>query len=91
MLYHCFIIAITMKNLQVRLPEGLREEADHVLNDIGMDMSTAIRVYLRKVVQTRSIPFSLEVPQGSSQVLPVESDTQKKMDAVATAWRKTKR
>lgn len=80
-----------MKNLQVRLPEGLRNEADRVLEEIGMDMSTAIRVYLRKVVQTRSIPFTLEVPQDSVQVLPVEADTQKKMDAVATAWRKVKR
>lgn len=82
---------MVMKNLQVRLPEDLREEADRVLDEIGMDMSTAIRVYLRKVVQTRSIPFSLEVPQDSVQVLSVGADTQKKMDAVATAWRKVKR
>lgn len=79
-----------MKNLQVRLPEGLREEADQVFTEIGMDMSTAIRVYLRKVVQTRSIPFHLEAPQDTAQVVPVDADTQSKMDAVASAWRKRK-
>lgn len=79
-----------MRNLQVRLPENLRVEADRVLDEIGIDMSTAIRVYLRKVVQTRSIPFSLEASQDSLQILPVEQDTQERMDAVASAWRKVK-
>lgn len=80
-----------MKNLQVRLPEGLREEADRVLSEIGLDTSTAIRIYLRKVVQTRSIPFSLEAPQDNAQVVSVDEDTQMKMDAVTSAWRKRKR
>ena len=55
---------IEMKTLQVRLPNDLREEADHVLEEIGMDMSTAIRVYLKKIVQSRSIPFALLTASG---------------------------
>ncbi len=80
-----------MKNLQVRLPEGLREDADEVLDEIGMDMSTAIRVYLRKVVQTRSIPFHLEAPQGTVEAVPIDAETQSKMDRVASVWRTRKR
>ncbi len=49
-----------MKTLQIRVPDELREDADQVLEEIGMDFSAAIRVYLKKVVQSRSIPFSLE-------------------------------
>ena len=80
-----------MKTLQVRLPNELREEADLVLEEIGMDMSTAIRVYLKKIVQSRSIPFSLEAP-GSVTVAEMEVDyeTQSKMDDVARAWNKAK-
>ena len=82
---------IEMKTLQVRLPNELREEADHVLEEIGMDMSTAIRVYLKKIVQSRSIPFSLEAP-GSVTVaeIEVDSETQTKMDDIARAWDKAR-
>jgi DNA-damage-inducible protein J len=81
-----------MKTLQVRLPDELREEADSVLNEIGMDMSTAIRVYLKKIVQNRAIPFSLEA--GASPLLEevaVDGPTQRKMDAVAKTWKRVKK
>lgn len=57
----------------------------------GMDIFTVIRIYLRKVELTRSIPFHLEAPQDTVQVLPVDADTQSRMDAVALAWRKRNR
>jgi len=80
-----------MKTLQVRLPDDLREQADSVLDEIGMDMSTAIRVYLKKVVQSRSIPFPLEAAGAMhAEVVSVDEVTQKKMDKVAKAWRKAK-
>jgi DNA-damage-inducible protein J len=75
-----------MKTLQIRLPQELREEADSVLGAIGLDMPTAVRLYLNKVVQTRSIPFSLDA--GHFEAIPVGDATQKRMDAVAAAWSK---
>ena len=82
---------IEMKTLQVRLPNELREEADHVLEEIGMDMSTAIRVYLKKIVQSRSIPFALEAPgSGTMAEMGVDSETQTKMDGIARSWDKAK-
>jgi DNA-damage-inducible protein J len=81
-----------MKTLQVRLPDQLREEADEVLEEIGMDMSTAIRVYLKKIVISRSIPFKLESPQPwQAETLSVDNETQKIMDQVATTWSKIRR
>jgi addiction module RelB/DinJ family antitoxin len=77
-----------MKTLQIRLPEKLREEADFVLGAMGLDMPTAVRLYLTKVVQTRSIPFAIEA--RDFEVIPVGDETQKRMDAVAAAWSKKK-
>lgn len=81
-----------MKTLQVRLPDELRDEADSVLNEIGMDMSTAIRVYLKKIVQNRAIPFSLEAgaPLFVEEVA-VDGPTQRKMDAVTKTWMRVKK
>ena len=79
-----------MKTLQVRVSDDLRTNADAVLEDIGLDMPTAIRLYLNKIVQTRSIPFALEAGGVATEELEVDAATQKKMDAVADSWRKTK-
>lgn len=80
-----------MKTLQVRLPDKLRDEADSVLDEIGMDMSTAIRVYLKKIVQNRAIPFSLEA--GSPPLveeMTVDEPTQRMMDKVTKTWNRVK-
>lgn len=79
-----------MKTLQVRISDELRSNADQVLEDIGLDMPTAIRLYLNRIVQTRSIPFPLEAPDISIEEVPVDSSSQSKMDAAAQAWRKRK-
>ena len=78
-----------MKTLQVRVSDDLRSDADVVLNEIGLYMPTAIRLYLKKIVQTRSIPFSLEAPNGVFvEEIGVDAGTQQNMDSVASAWRK---
>lgn len=80
-----------MKTLQIRISDDLRSDADVVLNEMGLDMPTAIRLYLNKIVQTRSIPFSLEARNGIFvEEVSVDAFTQKKMDSVADAWRKAK-
>ena len=75
-----------MKTLQVRIPEKLRADADSVLADIGLDLPTAVRLYLTKIVQTRSIPFSLEASPTQIEQLPVDAETQAQMDAIETEW-----
>ncbi len=79
-----------MKTLQVRIPDPLKEEADVVLAQIGIDMPTAVRLYLNKIVQTRSIPFMLEAPEISVENVDADEQTQAKMDAVAAAWKRRK-
>ena len=78
-----------MKTLQIRLPQELREEADSVLRTIGLDMPTAVRLFLTKIVQTRSIPFALEA--GPVELMSVDEGTQTRMDAVVAAWSARKR
>ena len=79
------------KTLQVRLPEGLRSEADAVLEKIGIDMPTAVRIYLNKIVQTRGIPFKLEAPDVKVESIEVDDGTQHEMDAVAEVWQARKK
>lgn len=48
-----------MPFLQIRIDEELKEEASKLFNDLGLDLSSAIRIYLKKCVDKKSIPFDL--------------------------------
>jgi len=45
-----------------RVEPELKEEAEAVLNQIGLPMSNAITLFLRQVVLTRGVPFPLILP-----------------------------
>jgi len=51
-----------MKNtvlVQAKVPLEVKESSEKILNDFGWDISTAIRMFLIKVKDTKSIPFSI--------------------------------
>lgn len=50
----------TMKNIQVRLDEKLKNEAEKIFEHIGIDTPTAIRIFFVKVTDVGGIPFSLQ-------------------------------
>jgi len=69
--------------------EDLRTEADVVLRAVGLDVPSAVRIFLTKVVQTRSIPFDLTATPRAIEV-EVDAQTQAKMDEIGALWRKRK-
>jgi addiction module RelB/DinJ family antitoxin len=75
--------------LQVRLPRALRDNASSALEEMGLDLPTAVRLYLTKVAKTRRIPFPLEA-EPIAEVLEVDRATQLRMDRIAKSWKKTK-
>ena len=47
----------TMASIQVRVDDALRDEAVAVLNRLGMDMATAVRLLLNQIVVDNGYPF----------------------------------
>jgi addiction module RelB/DinJ family antitoxin len=72
-----------MKTLQIRLPEEDYARTQAVLEEIGLDLPTAVRLFLRKVVHTRSIPFGLEAPETAAKEAPGPTRTMKSDSAAA--------
>lgn len=54
-----------MKTLQIRVDNETRIAAEVILKTLGIDIPTAIRMYLKKIAQTKSIPFPLTVDTNS--------------------------
>ncbi len=47
-------------NIQIRVDQALKTEAEQLFSDIGLDMPTAIRLFLKQAVINNGIPFPLE-------------------------------
>ena len=45
--------------VQAKVPSDVKVTSERILNDFGLDISTAIRMFLIKVNQTHSIPFTI--------------------------------
>ena len=50
-----------------RTDAELRKNADLFFETVGMTMSTAINLYLRKIVMEQKIPFEISVPALSKE------------------------
>lgn len=50
--------------ITVRVEEKVKKQAGEIFKEVGMDMSTAINIYLKQVIRSNGIPFpvSAEIP-----------------------------
>jgi DNA-damage-inducible protein J len=53
-------MAINTTTINIRIDKETKMKAQAIVEDFGLDISTAIKAFLKKVVQTSSIPFSFE-------------------------------
>jgi len=51
-------------NVFARVEPELKEQAERVLNQIGLPMSNAITLFLRQVVMCHGVPFPLTLPSA---------------------------
>lgn len=49
-----------MATLHVRIDSDMKKKAQKILNDIGLDMSTAVNMYFYKIVMHEGIPFDVQ-------------------------------
>ena len=50
--------------LQVRLDENLKNEAAEIFENLGIDIPTAIRIFFKRAVAEKGIPFELRDPSA---------------------------
>ncbi len=49
----------------IRVDKNLKERADSLFERLGMNMTTALNVFLRKAVDEESIPFPVSIKSAS--------------------------
>ena len=56
-----------MAQINVRVDNDVKRNAEQTFNDIGLSMSTAINIFLKTVVRENRIPFELSADPFYSQ------------------------
>ncbi len=46
-----------MSTIQIRIDQKIKKEANDIFNNLGIDMTTAIKMFLIRVIRQKGIPF----------------------------------
>jgi len=49
--------------LQIRVEDSLKDQAAELFENLGIDTSTAIRMFLKRCVMENGIPFKMTLPR----------------------------
>ncbi len=68
-----------MAILNVRVDEKLKKQASELFSDLGIDMSTAVNMFLRQSVMRDGIPFEVvrEIPNAATIAAIKEAEEMK--------------
>lgn len=59
--------------IRSRIEPDLKEKSVEVLASLGLDLSDAIRLFLRKVVDEKGLPFAVRLPNATTVAAMVEA------------------
>ncbi len=46
-----------MANISIRVPDDIKQQASALFSDLGLDMTTAINLFLRQSIHDGGLPF----------------------------------
>ena len=63
-------------NMSIRMDKELKQQADAMLADMGLNMTTAMNMFLRQVVRQGKIPFEIatDIPNAETLAAMKEVD-----------------
>lgn len=63
--------------ITIRVEDKVKKEAGDIFKEVGMDMSTAINVYLKQVIRSKGIPFNISTEIPNATTLKAIKDAEK--------------
>ena len=54
---------------QIRIDTEVKRQATELFNTLGLDMSTAVNIFLRQCLYRDGLPFAVEKPHYSQEML----------------------
>lgn len=61
-------------NLNIRIDADLKKQAEDIFNELGLNMSTALTIFLRQAVRSNGIPFEMRLDTPNAETLVAMED-----------------
>lgn len=68
--------------IRSRIDPKLKEEANQLFNSMGLTMSDAVRLFIRRALAEKRIPFPIEAP-NTETIAAMQSARKKKVEKVS--------
>lgn len=62
---------------QIRIDEDVKTDAAELLKELGLDISTAVNMFLRQLIIHNGLPFSVTAPRYKQEVLDAIEESKK--------------
>lgn len=59
---------MTTTNLNIRTDKAIKDQAEVIFSELGLNMTTAVNIFLRTTIRENGIPFNLklEIPNNTT-------------------------
>ena len=71
-----FCMSSTTSNMNIRMDKDVKERAQYVFAQLGMDMTTAVNVFLRQVIRSNGFPFELRLDTPNEETMEALREVQ---------------
>ena len=63
-------------NLYARIEPDVKEQAEKILNALGVPVSNAINMFYKQIILQRGLPFDVKIPQNRPVAIETLTDEQ---------------
>ena len=66
-----------MTTLNIRVDENLKKQANELFEKLGLNMTTAINIFLKQVIRTNGIPFELVIETPNAETIAAMEESRR--------------
>lgn len=71
-----------MASINVRIDEDTKKESQEILEALGMDLTTGIRVFLNQVIAEKGLPFAVKLSPLEASIMEMKMGQTKTVGSV---------
>lgn len=62
---------------QIRIDADVKNQANNLFNELGIDMSSAVNIFLRQCILRGGLPFNVELPKYNDETLQAMAEARR--------------
>lgn len=63
-------------SMNIRMDSGIKKQAQELFAALGLDMSTAVNIFLRQAIQRQGLPFEVVLREPNSETLEARAEVE---------------